>query len=133
MASLTNPFGIIPFGLFALFSISCQGNAEETQDLALQQMQNNNDCSSVPWNYTNVGAPYMRTWCTSCHHIDLPEEERAGASLEVNLDSYSDIILHLDRIQARALSEPATMPPAGGPSDIEKQRLREWIVCGAPQ
>ena len=128
MASLTN---YIPLAMG--FLLSCQDKPEIPQQLAQLQMENNNDCSSVPWTYSNVGAPYMMTWCTSCHHIDLQEEERAGANLDVNLNSYNDVITHLDRIQARALSEPATMPPAGGPSDIEKQRLREWILCGAPQ
>ena len=127
MASLTN---LIPF---LLLLSACQESTEKPQNLEQLQMQNNNDCSNIPWTYHNVGAPYMMTWCTSCHHIDVQSGERAGADLDVNLHSYHDVLTHLDRIQARALSEPATMPPAGGPSDIEKQRLREWILCGAPQ
>ena len=114
--------------------LSCQESTpEQTDQVPSFMQQSNEDCSQVPWTYSNVGQPFMMTWCTSCHHTELPEDQRANATPGINLDSYNDVLSHLDRIAVRALSEPPTMPPAGGPSDLELQRLREWIICGAPQ
>ena len=121
--------------ILCLMVFSCQEaeHNEVIQAPHLTQQESNEDCAQVPWNYNNVGAPFMRTWCTSCHHGDLPEGERADAPSTINLDTYSDVITHLERISARSLSDPPTMPPAGGVPEEELQRLREWIICGAPQ
>ena len=131
MASLTK-FKIY----FCAVLLACQEppiQNEIVQPSNLVQQESNEDCTQVPWTYNNVGDPFMRTWCTSCHHGDLPEGERAGATISVNFDTYSNVISHLDRISARSLSESPTMPPAGGVPKQELQRLREWIICGAPQ
>ena len=115
---------------------SSQAQANSAQTDLLQEsttQERNDDCTDNLWNYNNVGAPFMMTWCTSCHHAELPEEQRSDATVGVDLDTYAAVVHYLDRIQARALSEPPTMPPAGGPSDEELQRLQEWIDCGAPQ
>ena len=114
--------------------IACQESVSQSTESAPSNLQQSNeDCVNVLWTYNNIGKPFMMTWCTSCHHTELPEAQRAGATANVNLDTYDGVLMHLDRISVRTLSEPPTMPPAGGPSDIEIQRLREWIICGAPQ
>ena len=117
--------------LFSILYTGCQEAAEPVQ--AQPSVARSEGCEDIPWTYQNVGDPFMRTWCTSCHHVDLPEEQRSGALLGVNFHSYTEVISQLERIKARTLSEPMTMPPAGGPSDQELNRLREWIDCGAPQ
>ena len=117
-----------------LFSILYAGCQETTETVHTQpSVARSEGCEDIPWTYQNVGDPFMRTWCASCHHVDLPQDQRAGSPLGVNFHSYTEVISQLERIQARTLSEPMTMPPAGGPSDQELNRLREWIDCGAPQ
>ena len=89
-------------------------------------------CDTSPWTWQNTGEPFMRTWCTSCHHPDLPEGQRQGAPVDVNLDTHSDVRMWADRIQARVWTEDAPMPPVGVPTEGELEALAEWLDCGAP-
>jgi len=127
MASLTK---ILPFFML----LGCQTETESKPPLQSHfNSRTQEECSDIIWNYTNVGQPFMMTWCTSCHHGDLGEDQRPTGTDGVDFETYSLVLSQIERIEARALSEPPTMPPAGGPSDAELQRLREWIECGAPQ
>ena len=93
------------------------------------------DCENIPWNWSNVGQPFMLTWCTSCHHPDLVGSEvRQGAPDAYNFHSYSETVSHAPNIMNRVIDQtPSPMPPAGGPSEKELQRLYEWIDCGMPE
>ena len=83
--------------------------------------------------YENFGEPFMLTWCTPCHSSYLvTEEERQEATEGVNLDSYEGVQSHSDYIQIFAV-ETDEMPPAGGPSDEERDLLAEWIACEMPE
>ena len=88
-------------------------------------------CETTTASYETVGEPFMRTWCTPCHHEELEGRYRPAGSEDVDLNSYALVRQHLDRIEARALGESPTMPPAGGPSPGDLDRLRLWIECGA--
>ena len=88
-------------------------------------------CETTTATYKTVGAPFLSTWCTPCHHSDLEGDERAGATVGVNVESYDLVITHLDRIEARALGAAPTMPPAGGPSPDDLERFAFWLECGA--
>jgi len=120
-------------GWMILLLISC----DTTERKSLQEKQHlrreAGDCDNSVYNYTNVGDPFMRTWCTSCHHSDLEQEWRAGAPLGVDLNTYELVAQYAERIDARAIGENPTMPPAGGPTQIEIDRLQVWLECGLPQ
>jgi uncharacterized membrane protein len=90
-------------------------------------------CESQPWSWQNTGEPFMRTWCTQCHHSDLAEGDRQGAPVGVDLETHADALLWRDRIEARVWADSAPMPPAGGPSTEELEVLAEWLACGAPE
>ena len=90
-------------------------------------------CESQPWSWQNTGEPFMRTWCTQCHHSDLAEADRQGAPVGVDLESHADAVAWADRIEARVWADGAPMPPAGGPSQGELDVLAEWLACGAPE
>ncbi|HMJ12187.1 MAG TPA: hypothetical protein VK524_12270, partial [Polyangiaceae bacterium] len=81
--------------------------------------------------YENFGQPFFLSWCSGCHAEDLTESERAGAPPSLNFDELSTIRGHNERIVERAVTHK-TMPPAGGPPEDERQRLGEWLACGAP-
>lgn len=85
-----------------------------------------------PLTVVNFGAPFMLTHCTGCHHSSLGEGERAGAPLGVDFDDLADVRDQADQIWARAGDQNATMPPLGGPDQVERTRLGEWLACGAP-
>jgi hypothetical protein len=120
--------------LLLLFAIGCsEENRSKEEFKSSYNKRSQEECADSLWNYTNVGQPFMMTWCTSCHHSDLRTDLRPDGTDGVNFESHSLVISQIERIEARAISEPPTMPPAGGPSDAELQRLREWIECGAPE
>ena len=92
------------------------------------------DCDSIAWNYSNVGAPTMLSWCTSCHHSDLTPDSRQGAPPSVNLETYDQVVSFGSRITERVINHnPSPMPPVGELSADEQQRLQEWIGCGMPE
>ena len=88
-------------------------------------------CATSYLTYDNFGAPFVTSWCRSCHSSQLPPSERQTAPTEVNFDDLDDVRQWSPRIAFRAGTQK-TMPPAGGPSDAERSLLVEWLACGAP-
>ena len=84
-------------------------------------------CDVLDWDTFAEG--YLRSWCLGCHHADLDEAERNGAPIGVDFDTEADALLWGDRILARATGDAPTMPPAGGSSPEEAERLADWLVC----
>ena len=125
MASLTR--ASIALAICAL--VACGEDASEPNP----GDETGDPCATSTADYQTVGQPFMMTWCTPCHHAEFSGEDRPLGSESVDLDRYEDVLEHLDRIEARALSETPTMPPGGGPSDSDLERLGEWISCGAPE
>ena len=82
-----------------------------------------------PLSYDNFGQGFLRRHCAGCHSSLLPQEQRNGAPISINLDSYADAKIWADRIAATALGDAPTMPPGGGPTDDEKALLEEWLDC----
>lgn len=85
--------------------------------------------SALTW--TSFGEPFVRSWCTGCHSSALGEADRQGAPLGVDLDRLDTVRAYSERIAVRAVDQ-RTMPPAGGPSAQDLDRLDEWLACGAP-
>lgn len=81
----------------------------------------------------SFGMPFMLTWCAGCHSAALPEGERAEAPLGVDLDTLQGTQALLLRVYARSADDNLTMPPAGGPSAEDRERLGDWLACGAPE
>ena len=91
------------------------------------------DCSRTPaLTWDNFGKGHMDKHCNGCHSVLIPEYQRQGAPGGVDFNTYGDVLEWHDRIIARGtrdvLDEP-TMPPGGGPSDLELQMLLEWLEC----
>ncbi len=82
--------------------------------------------------YANTGAPILISWCVSCHSSHVPANQRQGATMGVNFDTVEGISEQLLRIYARAGDDNDTMPPVDSLSADERQRLGDWIACGAP-
>ena len=84
---------------------------------------------SPPLRYDNFGAGFLSTHCTGCHSSLLPLEQREGAPEGVDLNTYADVLMWADRIEARALAQTPDMPPGGGPGAEELALLAEWLRC----
>jgi hypothetical protein len=87
-------------------------------------------CETSYLTYGNFGEPFITNWCRGCHSSDLPANMRQMAPVAANFDDLTMVKSWGNKIAAKAGSNPASMPPAGGPSDEERAMLREWIGCG---
>lgn len=86
------------------------------------------DCGTLDW--AGTGAPFVLTYCASCHSSRQTGATRHGATAGVDLDTLAGVEGHLERVAARVAD--SSMPPAGGPTQAEKDRFAAWIACGAP-
>jgi hypothetical protein len=82
--------------------------------------------------WENFGGPLMLNWCTGCHSAALPDGQRAGAPVGVDLDTPEAARQWAARIWARSADGNATMPPWGGPDEEDRFLLGQWLACGAP-
>jgi uncharacterized membrane protein len=89
------------------------------------------DCSKSVLTYQNFGAPFIANWCRGCHSSGLPSDMRQDAPPDSNFDTLDEVHTWSDGIVSLAGGDPASMPPAGGPSDDERTLLVEWMTCGA--
>lgn len=107
--------------LLAVLALS--GCSDEPSDTAL--------CTREPaLNWDNFGKPFMQRYCTACHSSLLREDQRQGAPVGVEFDSYADSVRMAARIRARVLvPTPPEMPPGGGPTTEELALLDEWLSC----
>jgi hypothetical protein len=84
--------------------------------------------SGTTLTYDNFGAQFMADHCNSCH-----SSARNGAPVGYRFDTLDEVLEHRDRIFIRAAGPNVTMPP--GPDDppsAEREKLAEWLACGAP-
>jgi uncharacterized membrane protein len=87
-------------------------------------------CETSFVRYDNFAEPFFLDWCRSCHSATVPGDMRQDAPVDVNFDTLGDIRDHRRRIYELA-GNRSSMPPAGGPSDAEREMLVEWLSCGA--
>lgn len=81
--------------------------------------------------YENFGKGFIDAYCQSCHGSNA--DDRLGAPGEYIFDTAEQVQKHADRIFARSAADNDSMPP--GPEDPpaeERERLAEWLACGAP-
>lgn len=87
-------------------------------------------CERTPaLSYDNFGHSLMDQQCAGCHSSLMPEGQRGGAPLGVDLDTYAGVLQWVERVEVRATGPEPTMPPGGGLSDEESAHLVEWLDC----
>ena len=75
--------------------------------------------------------PVMDQSCVLCHDSNKSGALRNGAPVQVNFDTYEQVIANLERASIRI--QAGTMPPAG-PLDSETvNSILEWIAAGTPR
>ena len=85
-------------------------------------------CEEVPLlTWENFGAGFLIENCQSCHASTNPD--RRGAPAGVVFDSLEQTLAHRSTILARATGASPSMPPQGGVSDDDRERLRIWLTC----
>ena len=81
--------------------------------------------------WDNFGQEFLDVNCNTCHAAD--EGHRHGAPAGYVFDTREGVLAHRDRSFVRAATTNTSMPP--GPVDPpadERDRLAEWLACGAP-
>jgi uncharacterized membrane protein len=77
--------------------------------------------------WDNFGQGFLLENCQSCHAGSA--QNRHDAPEKVTFDNKAQAWYWAERILARALGDEADMPPAGGVSEDDKQRLEWWLTC----
>jgi uncharacterized membrane protein len=77
--------------------------------------------------WDTFGKGFLRNHCQGCHASTVTD--RYDAPENVIFDTREDALAQSDRIMARAGVDNPTMPPAGGTSTDERERLRLWLEC----
>ena len=81
--------------------------------------------------YANFGATFLGVSCNTCHGAAVGN--RHGAPELFRFDTLDEVQHHRDRIFVRAAASNTSMPPGPvDPATDERDRLAEWLVCGAP-
>lgn len=85
----------------------------------------------------NFGNDYMTRYCTRCHATSVKGSARQGAPSDANFDTLEAIRKDAQEIDqwsgAGPNAENTSMPPnAPAPTTAERQKLSEWLACGAP-
>ena len=78
--------------------------------------------------YDGFGRAFLATYCNGCHSTST-----SGAPSSYRFDTLEEVRAHRARIFARSAGPNVSMPP--GPEDPpadERDRLAEWLACGAP-
>ena len=81
--------------------------------------------------YDSFGASFLANHCQSCHGASSGHREGAPSSFDFG--THAEAVRLRDRIFVRSAADNTTMPP--GPDDPppeERERLAEWLACGAP-
>lgn len=81
--------------------------------------------------FDSFGRGFFGSYCNSCH--SGPAEDRGGAPPEYVFNTVEQVRQHKDRIFSRSAGPNTTMPigPDDPPRD-ERDKLAEWLACGAP-
>jgi len=85
--------------------------------------------STLTWK--SFGEDFFASYCNRCHGADLGQ--RDGAPTTFVFESRDEVYVHRERIYATSAADNDSMPP--GPDDpplAEREKLAEWLACGAP-
>jgi hypothetical protein len=95
------------------------------------------DCpSGSTLTYETFGRPFVESYCLRCHSTTKTGDDRKGAPAAHDYDLLEVIRHESEHIDQMAGAGPAAsnalMPPsAPRPSEAERQKLAEWLACGA--
>lgn len=84
------------------------------------------DAPALTWE--SFGQGFLTQQCQTCHASTAPD--RHGAPADVHFDTVDDAWHFSAAILGTAAGDTPTMPPEGGPSADDRQRLEWWLRCG---
>ncbi len=110
--------------LVALGLVACGSDADPSGPVDA-------DCGDqVPLvSWETFGEGFLSTYCQGCHA--QASVNRQGAPQSIIFDTEQDALENKAGILAAATSDPSTMPPNGGPTDGDREKLGIWLTCFA--
>lgn len=81
--------------------------------------------------WDGFAGPFLSTWCLPCHSSSVEGDDRHGAPVGVDFETYAMAAQWAEAIGAAA-GTSERMPPAGGVPDADREALAGWVACGAP-
>jgi hypothetical protein len=121
--------------LIVLTAFGC--GSEEDQNSGTLGLPTQSACPSPPTlMYENFAKDFFEIHCLECHDSKKKGKQRNGAPADHNYDTLGGIRLWANQIDRAAAGGPGAintfMPPDGGPTEVERRKLGEWIACGTP-
>jgi hypothetical protein len=113
------------FSLVIVLAAGCDPEADTETEPEPLPTGCGEDVPILTWE--GFGQGFMVTYCQGCHASSAPD--RHDAPPNVVFDTEADVALWKERILATAGTEPATMPPAGGPTPEDREKLAAWLGC----
>lgn len=108
----------ISVALLLLAAAGCAGDDSDTDGV----------CADVaPATWDSFGQDFVQENCQPCHASTT--DERYGAPPAVTFDTEEQVRDRADRVLERV--EDGSMPPQGGVSVDDVQRLDNWLTCGS--
>lgn len=104
----------------------------DSADAGSSLIQDHECPDDSPLRYQNFGAPFFYAYCTGCHSAEQKDDMRQGAPLHLNFETLDKIRDQAVIIYNAAADTNDKMPPTGGPEALARQRLADWLACGAP-
>ncbi len=87
--------------------------------------------AGTPLTFDNFGAQFLNANCNTCHAASAGH--RHGAPESYAFDTIDAVHAHRDRIFVRSAASNVSMPPGPeDPSAEDREKLAEWLACGAP-
>jgi hypothetical protein len=87
------------------------------------------DCEDVPLvNWNNFGEGFFIQNCNGCHHSETTN--RYGAPEGVIFDTAADVWSQKAIVLYAAGGDGPSMPPQGGSTALEREKLAIWLNCG---
>jgi len=119
------------FALWLVLPVACDGGEAEGTPSGAEC----SDDSTLTWD--TFGQKFLADYCTRCHSSELSGAQRQGAPNDHNFDTVQAVraeIEHTDESAAAGPDAVNTAMPIGGPTptEDEREKLGEWLACGAP-
>lgn len=85
-------------------------------------------CAGVPLvNWDNFGDAFMGESCRGCHSATSPS--RVGAPEGMDFDTVDQVWAWKAAILGTAGTDAPTMPPEGGTTADDREKLHWWLEC----
>lgn len=111
----------------------CDGEDETTDGASEADSEDGGElrCEEAPTvTYDTFGRGFLATYCDGCHGSQV--QERQNAPVDVVFDTREGAQDWADRILARTVPPDGsvpTMPPVGGVTEADSERLLVWLTC----